>query len=443
MKKSIYSLICASSVAGSPAILADNEQQVEELKEQIVTMQSEFDQRIDALENSRKPNSGNTGSNSFNPEISLILDGTFASYKNNPDDYQLVGFPLGGEAGLAPEGFAIGHTELTMSANVDDKFYGQFTMALHEHESETEVEVEEAFINTLGLGQGFTIRAGRFFSSVGYINQQHDHAWDFSDAPLVYAGMWGNKYIDDGIRLSWVAPTDLFWELGAEAFAGSGYPAGGEPSSNIGSKVLFSNIGGDFNTSHSWQAGVSYFTADVDDRHQGSHSHGAHDHDDASEESIFSGDSDIWGANFIYKWAPNGNYKNRNFKLQGEYFHRDEKGDVAISDHGHGDESSYKGKQNGYYVQAIYQFMPQWAAGIRYDELDSNNKGADMHVIEEAGLYSDGYKPKRYSAMAEWLPSEFSRVRLQYNRDESYQNTDNQIIVQYTMSLGSHGAHTF
>ena len=81
---------------------------------------------------------------------------------------------------------------------------------------------------------GFTLRGGRFFSAVGYLNQQHEHAWDFADAPLVYAGLWGNKYLDDGVRLSWVAPTRLLLELGAEVFAGAKFPAGGERDSGIG-----------------------------------------------------------------------------------------------------------------------------------------------------------------------------------------------------------------
>ena len=45
--------------------------------------------------------------------------------------------------------------------------------------------------------------------------------------------------------------------------------------------------------------------------------------------------------------------------------------------------------------------------------------------------------------MLEWIPSEFSRIRLQYNRDNSVQETDHQVILQYTQALGSHGAHQF
>jgi hypothetical protein len=46
--------------------------------------------------------------------------------------------------------------------------------------------------------------------------------------------------------------------------------------------------------------------------------------------------------------------------------------------------------------------------------------------------------------MVDWSPSEFSRVRLQYANDRArYGLVDNQIIVQYQVSLGSHGAHSY
>nr|VFJ71500.1 MAG: hypothetical protein BECKFW1821B_GA0114236_12243 [Candidatus Kentron sp. FW] len=91
----------------------------------------------------------------------------------------------------------------------------------------------------------------------------------------------------------------------------------------------------------------------------------------------------------------------------------------------------------------MYQFLPQWRTGIRYDWLGSDNTGSDNHVLTHAGLNNEGHTPKRYSAMLEWLPSEFSRIRLQYNRDDSYEKADNQWLAQYTYTLGSHGAHRF
>ena len=386
-------------------------------------------------------NNVNRQDNSFNPQISLILDGQYISYKEkNIDEYKLPGFGLGGEAGLMPQGFSLGHTELVISSNIDDKFYGQFTFLMAEHDGERENQVEEAFIETIGLDYGLKVVAGRFLSSVGYLNKQHRHAWDFVDAPLVYQGIWGTKYIDDGVQLSWVAPTDTYIELGAEALAGSKFPAGSEANESVASKVVFANFGGDFNQSHSWQAGVSYYNNDEQVSTYGSHSH---DDDTATETPTFTGKAETYGLNFIYKWAPNGNYKYNNFKLQAEYFNSNEDGTVTMVNSDPLEATTYEGKKTGAYIQAAYQFARVWRTSLRYDWLTSDNSALDAEVLEEAGMVSIATDPNKISTAIEYIPSEFSRVRLQYNVDNSYDQNDEQIILQYTTSIGAHGAHTF
>ena len=393
------------------------------------------------LEQSNTTPSAPTSRNHFNPAISLILDGRYARFENDPEEYELLGFALGGEAGLGDKGLSVGHSELIMSANIDDKFYGQMTLALAEHEGATEVELEEAFIQTLGLGNGMTVKAGRFYSEIGYLNKQHAHAWDFVDAPLIYRGLFGDSLIDDGVQFTYIAPTDIFLQLGSEILSGSRHPAAGR-NNGIGAWTAFVDIGGDIGIEHSWQLGLSHWQANnIEGRESGGHAaHGG----STTETPSFNGDSKINALDLVYKWAPNGNPKIQNFKLQFEYFERKENGIVTMLDSGPSLETTrYDGAQKGWYAQTTYKFAPQWRAGLRYDLLDSNNRGSDAGVLLEAGLDNEDHTPKRYSAMLEWLPSEFSRVRVQYNRDQSYEQTDNQIFLQYTMSLGSHAAHQF
>ena len=245
---------------------------------------------------------------------------------------------------------------------------------------------------------------------------------------------------DDGLRLSWLAPTNFYLELGAEALTGGSFPAGGESSSHIGTMVYFAKLGGDFDISNSWQMNISHYTAEVTDRDAGSHAHG----DKGAEEvPSFSGDSDVTGLSVIYKWAPKGNYKHQNFKLQAEFFTRDEEGEVVMKGSDPMEQTVFDGTQKGYYVQAIYQFIPQWRVGLRYDHLESDNTATDAELLEEAGLDNENIEPERKSIMLEWVPSEFSRIRMQYNHDDSYEETDKQVYLQYTMSLGAHGAHAF
>ncbi len=419
-----------------PVIMAYADDETDRLKRQL----SEYEQRLDKLEQSDVATSAdrNTTANVFNPAISVVLDGLYASYKNDPEDYALPGFALGGEAELAPEGLSLGHSELIMSSNIDDKFFGQITIALAEHDGELEVELEEAFFETLALDYGFIVRGGRFYSGIGYLNQQHEHAWDFLDAPLVYRGLFGRQYIDDGVRVSYVAPTELFLELGIEALAGNGYPAGGSHT-GAGVWTVFTNIGGDVGVSHSWQAGLSYWAGDNIEREYGSHDHGG-----TAETPLFEGDSSISGLNAVYKWAPGGNYRDQNLKLQFEYFNRDEDGNLTLLNSGPPvEESTLDSQQDGWYAQARWQFAYNWAVSARYDRLDSDNTGSDVDVLDEAGLVTSGHTPERTSIAAEWLSSEYSRIRLQYNRDNSYQVPDNQVYLQYTFSLGAHKAHAY
>ena len=436
----------------------------ESIKQQLNSLKNDYEQRIAALEerllraevkaaqasdkaqqveqqvvDQEKKMTSLPVRGNFNPAISLILDGRFASFDNAADDYELPGFALGGEAGLGEEGFSLGHTELILSSTIDNLFYGQATVVLDDHDGEIEVELEEAFIETLGLGHGLTVKAGRFFSSLGYLNEQHEHAWDFADAPLIYRGLFGNNLSDDGVQVSYIAPTDLFLQVGAEAFRGSQFPAGGEQA-DIGAWTAFANVGGDIGVEHSWLMGLGHWRAnDIEDRTTGGHSHGG----GAVETPSFAGDSHINAFDFVYKWAPNGNPKYRNFKFQFEYFEREEDGVVTLLDSSPLEVTSYDGDQSGWYAQAVYQFKPQWRLGLRFDKLNSSNSGSDLDVLAEAGLDNEGHSPKRISTMLEWLPSEFSRIRLQYNHDDSYENADNQLFIQYTHSLGSHGAHQF
>lgn len=373
----------------------------------------------------------------FNPDISLILDGRYGSYSND-SDYELPGFMLGGEASRGEQGFHLGHNELVISSNIDDMFFGKVTTVIADHEGETEVELEEAFIETLALGYGATIKAGRFFSDIGYLNNQHGHAWDFMDAPLIYRGLFGNQLIDDGLQISWVAPTDVYFKLGIEAMRGERFPAGGAANDGKGASTIFAKFGGDVGVSHSWLFGLSHWSADIEGRTSGGHAHGG-----ATEIPTFTGDSKVNGVDFVWKWAPNGNSRERNLKLQAEYFERDEEGTVELAGSSPLETTSYQGEQSGWYLQTIYQFIPRWRIGYRFDRLNADNNGSDAAVLEEAGLDDEGHTPERSTIMLDYSHSEFSRIRLQYARDDSYEDSDNLLFIQYIMTLGAHGAHSF
>lgn len=356
-------------------------------------------------------------SNAFNPAISIIMDAKFTSFERDPDAYEIPGFALAEETGPGEEGFTLGESELNISGNIDDKFYALFTAALT---PENEVEVEEAFIETTGLGYGATVKAGRFFSGIGYMNEQHAHVWDFIDTALPYRAIMGNQYGDDGVQLRWVAPTDLFIEAGVELFRGEDYPSGGAADDGKGAESVFVHVGSDVGSNHSWRAGVSRLNTEAVDRETG------------AAPDVFTGESDITIVDFLWKWAPDRNPAQRNFRLQAEYLLRDEDGSFnAIA---------YNSKQDGWYVQGIYQFMPRWRVGLRMDAVNADDVPL---ALAGSALDNQRHSPERTSFMVDFSNSEFSRLRLQFNDDNSRDPNDGQWYLQYLVSLGAHGAHKF
>jgi hypothetical protein len=388
-----------------------------------------------------------TGEGAFNPAVSLILQGAYANTSQDPNRYRINGFiPSGGDVNPPKRNFGIAETELAIAANIDHYFRG---VAILSVAPEGGIEAEEAYFQTLALPAGFGLKGGRFFSSIGYQNEQHQHAWDFQDAPLVYKAFLGNQLKQDGVQLKWVAPTDLLIELGGELSAGNNFPGSNRNKNGIGSGMLFANLGGDIDDSTAWRTGVSLLQAPSNSR-----SYTDTDVQGGAVTNTFQGNAKLIGLNGVLKWAPNGNPYYNNFKLQGEYFRLKQDGTLTYNDSaGSAVFNSVTGAlqtdQSGYYLQGAWQFYPQWRVGYRYDRL---NYGTVNNGIVSGGLgpvaadfpLLASYSPTRNTVMLDWSPSEFSRFRLQFASDKARLGaTDNQIFLQYIYSLGAHGAHKF
>ncbi|KAA8666642.1 hypothetical protein MID13_18025 [Vibrio gigantis] len=354
-----------------------------------------------------------------NPQIGVVLDGYYQDGQRNNSERD--------------EGFGLGHTELNMSANIDDKFYGSLTTVIESHDDETELLLEEAFIETLTMPYGLSIRGGRFLSDFGYLNNQHMHTDSFVERPAAYRTFLGSHYYDDGVRANIVLPTDLYVKFGVEALSGSKMSSV-EDGSDVGVYTTTMKLGDDFSDSSSWQFGLSYLrnengkTREFED-----HDHG-HDHDhDHSHGAAVTG-SNLYGADFVWKWAPNGNYKYQNFTLAAEYMLLD-----GIVDDKYKNDAESPDNLAAYYVSGVYRFSPSWSAGLRYGEAESYDghaHGDHMHFT--------AMNDKEADAMVAWDSSHFGTVRAQYSRVENQsKETDNVFTLQYVMTFGAHGAHAF
>jgi hypothetical protein len=255
--------------------------------------------------------------------------------------------------------------------------------------------------------------------------------------------MFNGQLAQNGLQVKWLAPTDIFMEIGAEAGNGQEFPGTRLHDNGLNGVALLAHIGDDLGDSISWRAGLSWLSQQAQNR----------DFDDMTGDGTpvldaFSGDTKTWVADAILKWSPHGNANVRSFKLQAEYMQRTEDGRLAFDTTGQNLSGGYHSRQSGWYLQGVYQFLPRWRFGARYDLLDSGD--VNIGLVELNLLPASAFtalvphNPTRLTAMFDWNPSEFSRLRLQYAWDRArLSEHDQQLMLQYLYSIGAHGAHKF
>jgi hypothetical protein len=449
-------------LAGAPSHAAE----VDELRAQMEAMKAEYQARMQALEQrlaqleaqaaaappappalaAEAPASSGMGgagnsANAFNPPISVILGGRYVQTSADPATYAIAGFiPAGDAVGPGDRSFNLDESELTLAANIDPYFYGNLTAAI---DGDNSISVEEAFFKTLALPAGLQLKGGRFFSGIGYLNEIHSHAWDFADQPLVYQAMFNSQLAQDGVQLKWLAPTDMFMEFGVESGNGQRFPGTRLAGNGLNGVALLFHLGDDIGDSTSWRAGLSWLSQQAEDREFSDI-----DATGGTVTNAFTGDTKTWIADATLKWSPHGNSTQHSLKLQGEYMQRTEDGQLAYDTAGPNLSGSYHSHQSGWYLQSVYQFLPRWRFGVRYDSLDSGTMA--IGLVTQGVLPAADFttlapsNPDRLSMMFDWNPSEFSRLRLQYAWDHARLYThDQQLILQYLYSIGAHGAHKY
>ncbi|MDO4681921.1 MAG: hypothetical protein Q4B17_03930 [Lautropia sp.] len=338
--------------------------------------------------------------------------------------------------GSREQGLALGHSDLSLTGPVTRHLDAQITFAAHHHHDDLETELEELWLQTRSLPSGLDLRAGRFASQIGYLNEQHPHADDFVERPLLYRAFLGGHWFDDGARLNWTAPADLYLRLGAEVFRGQQLvqaATAGTRDRNPAAMVLSARIGGDLNASHSWQAGIAWLKNRRDASGEDEHDHGHdHDHDHSHEGHVhahgaaFSG-RNLWLTDLTWKWAPDGNNRERQLRLSWEY--------ARITDLGPYAHSSQT--NSAHYLSAVWRFAPNWETGLRLDRLS---------VQMPHGDHFHAGRLRERSVMLAWKPSHLQSLRLQYTHQHDARGitpVKRSVQLQYVISFGAHGAHSF
>jgi hypothetical protein len=331
--------------------------------------------------------------------------------------------------GQRVQGLGLGHSDISLFGPIGSALQAQITTAVHSHDDDLEAELEEAFVQTRSLPAGLQARAGRFSSQLGYLNEQHPHADDFVERPLLYRAFLGGHWYDDGVRLNWTAPTELYLRLGAEVFRGRQLVQEASRTQSPGAFVLTARTGGDIGRSHSWQAGLSWLHNQREAALEDAHDHGGdeHDHDHAHAHGAAYSGKHLYLLDVAYKWAPDGNNSRQQLRLAYEYAEVRDLNRYASN----GD------RHRAHYLSAVWRFAPSWEVGVRTDLL---------RVRQPHGDHFHGARLAEDAVMLAYKPTHMQSLRLQFTRQRDAVGFDtgkHALQLQYVLSFGAHAAHAF
>lgn len=337
-------------------------------------------------------------------------------------------------------GFSLRNAEIAVDGAVDPYLKGFANIVLKlDKDNETEIELEESYLLTTALPFNLQAKAGQFFANFGRQNSQHPHQWAFVDAPIILTRAFG----PDGLRniggqLSWLAPTPFYTEASFGVFDGQGSTAfsfrnPGEPDAlgvnrfhgretfdrNLrgpGDLVYVPRIASSFDLSDS-QTLVAGVSAAFGPNETGSDRH-----------------SQVYGADLYWKWKPahaDAGFPFVAWQTEALYERFEAGSDIAAG------LPAETLRDYGFYSQVLWGFKPRWIAALRGEWADGNSGAFDAEDVFRG-------QRTRVSPNLTFYPSEFSKIRLQYNYDHGeHFGDEHSIWLQFEFLLGAHGAHKF
>jgi hypothetical protein len=369
--------------------------------------------------------------------MNISLDGLFALAYSSARDLDHIEV---GDHDPQQRGFNARNIELAFDGAVDPYFEGFANIVFKlDNDNETSVEVEEAFMQTTNLPFNLQLKGGQFFAAFGRLNPTHPHTWDFADTPLVnglFLGPDGLRGV--GAQVSWTLRLPWYSQLIFASQNGRG--STGFSFRNPGDNGMFFDRITTDREARGLQDFVwiprfenSFNLSDTQTVLVGAS--GAF----GSNETGANSRTQIYGADLLYKWKSARAEAGFPFvKWQTEFMYR-------RFEAGHGADDSFPVAETfhdwGLYSQVLWGFKKGWVAGIRGD-----------YVHMQDSMFTDDLDRQsrsRISVNLTWYPTEFSKVRLQYNHDfleENFFLSEREVdslFLQFEFILGSHGAHKF
>ena len=348
-----------------------------------------------------------------------------------------IGELQGGDHDPKRRGFTLQQAELSFAGTVDP----YFTAEAHLVAQPDGVELEEAFFTSTALPWNLQLKGGYFLTEFGRINPTHPHAWDWIDQPLVVTRMFGGEGLrSPGSRLAWLSPLPWFSEvqvgiqdageehtttsfMGDEAIGGR--PVEKTATASMADLLYLARWKNAWNWSDalSTQIGLSGLF--------GPNATGG------------AGRTYVYGTDVVWKWQPPDHFRGWPFVTwQAEVIGRDYHAApyVDAADPGASLPAATL-RDWGLYTQALWGFRYQWAAGLRYEYAGGSGSGL-------GGRQNDPRRDDRHrvAPLIVWQPSEYTRLRLQYDFDHAEflpAKDAHGVWLGFEVLYGAHPAHQY
>ena len=339
-------------------------------------------------------------------------------------------------------GFSLRNAEIALDGAVDPYFKGAVNMAFKlDQDNQTDFELEEAYLQSISLPANLQLKAGQFFAAFGRQNPQHPHAWAFVDQPLVLNRAFGPDGLRNlGAQMSWLAPTPFFLEASLGFLNGEGATAWsfrnpGEPDSSgvdryAGRATLDRGLRGLGDFLYVPRLATSFDLTDEQTLVLGMS--GAFGPNDTGPHTY----TEVYGGDVYWKWkSPHANQGFPFVSWQTEFLWRNL--DAGADPTASPPLTAQLIQDYGFYSQVLWGFRPRWVAGFRGEWVSGNQAATGPNDVFRG-------ERVRLAPVLTFYPSEFSKIRLQYNYDRGQLfGTDNSVWLQMEFLLGAHGAHKF
>lgn len=339
-------------------------------------------------------------------------------------------------------GFSLRNAEIALDGAVDPYFKGFANIVFKlDNNNETSIELEEAYLQSTSLPCNLQLKAGQFFANFGRQNPQHPHTWAFVDQPIIL----GRAFGPDGLRsvaaqLSWLVPTPFYTEVFLGVLDGQG-----------GTSFSFRNEGEDdgsgVNRFHG-RATINRTLRDPGDLvfvPRIASSFELTDHQTlvlGASAALGPNDTgpqartEVYGLDAYWKWKParaNAGFPFVSWQTEFLYRRFEAGSDPLASPPLPGETL----RDWGFYSQVLWGIKPRWVAGLRGEYANGNAAADDENEVFRG-------ERTRISPALTFYPSEFSKLRLQYNYDHGERFGDGHSVwLQLEFLLGAHGAHKF